>query len=369
LKKPFALILSAAILLSACGATERDSEYPEKESESESAVSSASTASSAEVSKPDIINPYTDEWEFSRCSDDCPICSEAEKDLDKYGATNAWLNALCNLPVAGETIEELNEKAEKCGNITEIFVFRTPWDETGIPVSEGVLENGMFIKIVYNENSYITFALESNEPLYEYTDEDFELQALIGENIEAAQNLVYYFFGCVNTDDKADDRFINLNIPSVGYEVTYVLASAETGSNMEPGFTSVEEMKTAFHKYFSNEAAERLISYYISYAVLGKDGSVSGWDNPYPPKFIEFNGRVYRIGSEGKGGGFWPVWDTARIVSKTDGVIVFVLLAYDPGWVGEEFIDKAYTSYGKLVREDGVWKFGWDVTEAVSEAF
>jgi len=112
----------------------------------------------SDFKQPEYVNP--EEFIFVHCSNDCWICFEVENVLKEWheemlnegivrgGDIGAWLHIISNLPLVGETVEELNEKIKICGNITDIFVFKTPHDEVGgIPISDGVLEEGMVVSI------------------------------------------------------------------------------------------------------------------------------------------------------------------------------------------------------------------------------
>ncbi len=138
-------------------------------------------------------------------------------------------------------------------------------------------------------------------------------------------------------------------------------------------FTNAEEYRTLLSEYFSAEVVERFMSNVTtaaevrrtdekSYNIDAHQGRiyVQPTDgDEWLRKYVDIDGVMYQADGTHTSGTS-GVFAYSKIISKTEDEIVF---AYP---IKQDYISELVltgTAVGKLVKENGTWKFGWFIGE------
>lgn len=174
---------------------------------------------------------------------------------------------------------------------------------------------------------------------YKYTDEDLELQKLLAEKNEKVNlYLKLDVFGYFATKEEAEKDGVDFSIYAYDEKIVpYILQTKEFP------FNTLDEVEADVNSFFSKDIAEKL-----NYMLMNGTDIV--------PILAEKDNRIYRFGSEGRGGYDALDFSRSKVISKTEDEIVFSFL-----------MPEAYTSElnycafkGVLKYEDGEWKVGFD---------
>lgn len=215
----------------------------------------------------------------------------------------------------------------------------------------------------------------------EFTDEDRELQKLLGEMGKNEYIIRSWFMGTYPIP-KSDDvtqphdpvRF-KFSQNGLNGDHTYYQIPPDYSENGMLIPRTYDEMKELMLNNFSEGLTEKLMNSYFGNGYITEVSEnvysvILDTDASFYPRFIETKGALYR--SDGEGGiGFreidWIEYDTVKITRKTDDTIVFSYLRDD--WKIKEENKKCLTDErrynecaltGRLKYERGGWKRDWD---------
>lgn len=117
---------------------------------------------------------------------------------------------------------------------------------------------------------------------------------------------------------------------------------------------TVEEMEKYLKQFFTSEVTAQYMKN-VSKGTMTKkaDGTfnVEIITGESPTRFIEIDGKMYCSESTAGSGLTDSYWNTAKVTSRTDDIIVFTYIYAYYGELTE--------GRGKLIKEDGDWKFAY----------
>lgn len=210
----------------------------------------------------------------------------------------------------------------------------------------------------------------------EFTKDEEWLHCFIQQNFENAD-----FFVQAESDGAIPD----IELCVAGSENVKLYGIAGDGP-----FSNVENYRRSLSEYYSEDIIERFMEsvtiarkvketdehYYniegingrIYVEMIGQEYDENGEPLLFPGKYVEIDGVMYK--DEGMGShGTWGVYEYSRIVSMTDDEIIFTYPVRESFVIEMNLVSIAE---GRLVKEDGIWKFGWylgsdDLTEKYND--
>ena len=209
--------------------------------------------------------------------------------------------------------------------------------------------------------------VDTNIP-YEFTQEDKELQKFLEDTVLEAEKFsqLYYSgdFGDISYSIEGDGVIL-VRFPQMEKALDKQINCHYAILPDELPFKTAAELEASLKQYYSAEVVSQCMTHVAVGEVI--PGSAEEFytveirergyfdDNGFlyaVPLFIELNGRLYRSVSD-RGGGFTPNWSMAKVISKTDDVLIFSFLGYDMYDIKE-----IRAGLGRLKYEDG-WKYDW----------
>lgn len=221
--------------------------------------------------------------------------------------------------------------------------------------------------------SSFTGKSESDEPdialtPLSFTNEDLELQEILGSITGNGAGTVYYWF--VGLPFRVDtDTVVKKIRISNGQHPNEVCNFFSIPENLQDGAltipTTYDEMKSLISRFFTEQATERYMECFCKGTVTGEsdgvlDVTLDNKNAGISPIFLEANGQLYRVDAVGTNTLNMDS-HTARVTAKEEGIIEFTYLPYYYEYQeNTEFAyEETYPTYaqtGYIVLEDGIWK-------------
>ncbi len=201
-----------------------------------------------------------------------------------------------------------------------------------------------------------------------FTDEDLELQEILGGLMSNGAGTVYYWF--VGLPFKADAdtamqkiRISNSQHPNEVCNFFLIPENLQDDTLTIP--TTYVEMENLLGRFFTKQATEKYMESFGKGTVTGEsdgvlDVTLDGKNAGISPIFLEANGQLYRVDAVGTNILNMDS-STARVTAKGEGIIEFTYLPYHYEYQeNTEFAyEETYPTYaqtGYIVLEDGIWK-------------
>ncbi len=201
-----------------------------------------------------------------------------------------------------------------------------------------------------------------------FTDEDLELQEILGGLMSNGAGTVYYWF--VGLPFKVDTdtvqhkiKISNSQHPNEVCNFFLIPENLQDGTLTIP--TTYVEMENLLGRFFTKQATEKYMEGFCKGTVTGEsdgvlDVTLDSKNAGISPIFLEANGQLYRVDAVGTNILNMDS-STARVTAKEEGIIEFTYLPYYYEYQeNTEFAyEETYPTYaqtGYIVLEDGIWK-------------
>lgn len=185
-----------------------------------------------------------------------------------------------------------------------------------------------------------------------FTEDDLELQAILAE-LAPGGELIAGWVGYGHYDPDHTYRFKFSDSDKYGYEYDLIPVGKASDSGIEYPRTC-EELEALMLKYLTQKIVDNnMMGVYKGTMTENSDGTytVTVEGEPAYYDFIEIDGRLY-VQNKARGGAGVPVWDSAKIIEKTDNYIKFSYV--------HEHMTGHYRDEGLIKYERGGWRLSYN---------